>query len=348
MKKLFLFIISCIIYHFAQAQTTDSLNYERLLRYYQSKQYVAAAEYLKGLSKDAADVKKLQQLGYANFMSGKYEDAEKDYLRANELLPGDPVTLTGLADLSAMLNQTEMANKRYLEVVKADSNNFNAYRQLAKLAPDTQHDLRKNYLIKANYLNPIDAEVAAELADTYFKETQFIKANELLSTALAADSTNLVTIGAKIPVSMALKKYNEALQYGKKLLKIYKSPPESLLFQMAMCYREIKDHKNAVEFFKQAINEGISPKTASYYGLLGESYESMKQNKEAIESYKRGLLFENNGSLYYNLALLYEDKLNDKKNAISYYTQYLSSIKNPEKQKRHIAFIKNKIEELKR
>jgi len=348
MKKLFLLILTCVLYQSARSQGTDNLDYERLLQYYQSQQYNEALQYLQGIYKDSSDVKKLSQIAYSNLMAGKYAEAEKDYLRLNTQLPGNALILTGLANISTHLNQNDKAIALYTEVIKVDSSNFNAYKQLTRLIADPQNALKKDYLIKASLLNPLDAEIAAQMSDSYFKETQFTKAEATLKTALQADTNNLILLNARIPVSMALKNHDEALKTGKKLLAIYKTPPENLLFQMALCYRETKDYKTAITYFQNAIKEGISPKIASYYGLLGESYESMKQNKEAIDIYKRGLLFENNGSLYYNIALLYEDKLNDKKNAISYYTQYLNSIKDPEKQKRHIAFIKNKIEELKR
>jgi len=80
---------------------------------------------------------------------------------------------------------------------------------------------------------------------------------------------------------------------------------------------------------------------------LGDSFENIDKNEQANTAYKRGLLFENNGSLYYNIALVYENKFNDKKNAISYYNQYLKTI-NPQEQPKLITFIKNKVDELKR
>lgn len=297
-----------------QAQTTDSLDREKLLQYYQAQQYAEAVQYLHNISKDSSNVNLARQLAYANLMAGK----------------------------------ATAARAFYLQVLKSDSSDFNTYKQLAKLEDDTHGAAAKAYLHKANELNPADAETAARLADIYFKNNLFSKAEETLKPALKADSTNLMLLNVKMPLDMVLKRYPEAIRTGKSIIQSYKTPPENLLHQMALCYREIKDYKTAINFFESAIKEGISPKIASYYGLLGESYESLKQNKEAIETYKRGLLFENNGSLYYNIALVYEDKLNDKKNAISYYTQYLNSIKDTEKRKRHIAFIKNKIEELKR
>ncbi|WEK18392.1 MAG: tetratricopeptide repeat protein [Candidatus Pedobacter colombiensis] len=314
MKKLFFLFFLCLIYQLTQAQTADHLDPEKLLNYYQAQQYAEAAQYLQDTYTDSTDVSKLKQLAYANLMAGKLPEASGFYLK----------------------------------VLKTDSNNFNAYKQLAKLESNLQSPSKKAYLLKANGLNPQDAEVAIQLADLYFKSNQFNKAEETLNLALSADSTNLLLLNAKMPVSMALKKYPEAIKAGKQLLAATNGPTENLLFQMALSYRGARDYKTATTYLQRAIKEGISPKIASYYGLLGDSYENLNQNKEALEVYKKGLLFENNGSLYYNIALLYEDKLNDKKNAIGYYTQYLNSIKDPEKQRRHVAYIKNKIEELKR
>lgn len=314
MKKLLLLIFACTLYQLGQAQTTDSLDREKLLQYYEAQQYAEAAQYLQNFNNDSTDIKKIKQIAYANLMAGKLTEAKA----------------------------------HYLQVLKIDSNDFNAYKQLAKLENDAKDPSKKAYLLKANQLNVTDAEVAAQLAEIYFQNNQFNKSDEVLKPALNADSANLQLLTVKMPLDMILKRYAEAIKTGKSLIKFYKTPPENLLQQMAVSYREIKDYKTATVYLEQAIKEGISAKIASYYGLLGDSYESMKQNKEAIEIYKRGLLFENNGSLYYNIALVYEDKLNDKKNAINYYTQYLNSIKDTEKQRRHIAFIKNKIEELKR
>lgn len=348
MKKLFILFLTCIFCQLAQAQTTDSLDHQRLLEYYQAQQYAEAAQYLQRIYTDSNDVNKLKQLAYSNLMAGNISEAEKNYLRLNTQLPENTVVLTALADIKSRLNQDDEATWFYLAAIKIDSNNFNAYKKLAKLENDSPGTSKKAYLLKANQLNPRDAEVAAALADSYFRANQFSKAEETLKPALAADSSSLILLNAKVPVSMALEKYPEAIKAGRTLLEKYGTPSENLFFQMALSHREIKDYKTAIAYLEKAIKAGISTKIASYYGLLGDSYENINQNKEAIKVYKRGLLFENNGSLYYNIALVYENKLNDKKNAINYYTQYLNSIKDPEKQKRHIAFIKNKIEELKR
>ena len=288
MKKLFILIFTCIFCQPALAQTADSLNDQRLLEYYQAQQYTEAAQYLQRSYTDSNDVKKLKQLAYANLMAGNFNDAEKNYLRLNTKLPENAEVLTALAGIKARLNQDDEATRLYLAVIKIDSNNFNAYKKLATLENDRQHSSQKTYLLKANKLNPNDAEVAATLADNYFRNNQFGKAEETLKPAFAADSSNLILLKAKVPISMALEKYGEAIKAAK-LLEKYGTPSEHLFFQMALCHREIKDYKTAIAYLQKAIEAGISPKIASYYGLLGDSYESVSQNKEANKATKKGL-----------------------------------------------------------
>jgi tetratricopeptide (TPR) repeat protein len=98
---------------------------------------------------------------------------------------------------------------------------------------------------------------------------------------------------------------------------------------------------------QKTIGEAVSPSVASYYGLLGDSFENIDKNEDATKAYKKGLDFENDGSLLYNIALVYETKLNDKKNAISYYEQYLKTV-DKTKQAKLVRYINTKIEELKR
>jgi len=239
---------------------------------------------------------------------------------------------------------------------------------------------RINYLRKANELNNTDGDVAFDLAELFYKMNFFDKATEVLKPAIAADSANLQLLKMKMPIAISSKNYEEAIATGQKLLsfgdsstfvlnnlgKVYyltldyqnalksflmikqkTGDGEALNFNIARSYRGLKDYSNAIPYLQNAIKEGVSPLVASYYGLLGDSFENVNKNEDANKAYKKGLDFENDGSLLYNIALVYETKLNDKKNAISFYEQYLKTV-NKEQQPKLIKFINNKIEELKR
>ena len=381
MKKSLIFIFALFILQSLRVSAQNTPDNSKLLDLYQTQRYAEAAVYLQSIFKeDTQDPKELSQLAYANLMAGKLPEAEKSYLKLYTLQPTNLSTLFSLANISIRRGIDEKAKGYYQEILKLDSTNFNVYKQLASLDKNDINTEKIKYLRKANTLNPTDADVAFSLCEIYFKMNFFAGADKVLQPALAADSTNLQLLKMKMPISMANKKYDESIATGFKLLSFGDSSTfvlnnlaksyflkldyrnalkyfliindkafdnEGLYYNIGLSYRGIKDYKNATPFFEKAIKEGISTKIASYYGLLGDSFEEINKNEEANAAYKRGLLFENNGSLLYNIALVYETKLNDKKNAISCYEQYLKSV-NEKEQPKLIIFIKNKINELKK
>ncbi|RZK78558.1 MAG: tetratricopeptide repeat protein [Pedobacter sp.] len=377
-KKILLAVLGAMCLIASQAQV--KIDNERLLEFYQTQRYAEAAAYLQTIYKeDTQDPKEISQLAYANLMAGKLPDAERNYTKLYEQQPTNLGSLFSLASISVRRGNDEKAKGFYKEILKVDSTNFNVYKQLAYLHKEELNTEKINYLKKANQLNPTDAEVAFSLCELYFKMNAFTVASEVLEPALKADSTNLQLLKMKMPISMANKKYPESIATGNSLLAYgdsstfvlnnlaksyflqldYKNAlkyfliindksfdNEGLYFNIGLSYYRMKDFTKAVPYFEKAIKEGISTKIASYYGLLGDSFEEMNKNEDATNAYKRGLLFENNGTLLYNIADVYE-KLKDKKNAISYYEQYLKTL-NEKDQARQIIFIKNKIAELKK
>jgi len=381
MTRCLTILFFILITQISNLKAQNTVDNNKLLELYQTQRYAEAASYLQSIFKeDTQDPKELSQLAYANLMAGKLPDAEKSYLKLYALQPNSLPTLFSLANISIRRGIDEKAKGYYEAILKLDSTNFNVYKQLASLNKDDISTEKIRYLRKANTLNPTDADVAFNLCEIFFKMNFYAEADKVLQPALAADSTNLQLLKMKMPISMANKKYDESIATGFKLLSYGDSSTfvlnnlaksyflkldyrnalkyfliindkafdnEGLYYNIGLSYRGVKEYKNAAPFFEKAIKEGISNKIASYYGLLGDSYEEINRNEEANTAYKRGLLFENNGSLLYNIALVYETKLNDKKNAINYYDQYLKTI-NEKEQPKLIIFIKNKITELKK
>ncbi len=384
MKKLLFILTIFCTYQYSIAQSKRTIDNDKLLELYQSQRYMEAADYLRGIySEDTQNPKELNQLAYANIMAGKLPEAEKNYLKLYEQQPKNIPVLFSLANINSRRGNDEKAKEYFEEIITIDSTNFNAYKRLADIykGEDIISIITKMKILeKANKLNNTDADVAFDLCEVYFKMQAAFKAIKVLDTALTADSTNLRLLKMKMPIGLATKNYNVAIETGETLLKYGDSSSfvlnnlaksyflqlnyqkalkyflkldsqklgnEVLYYNIGMSYRGLKDYKNAIPYLEKAIDQGISQKIATYYGLLGDSFEGVNKNTEANTSYKRGLLFENNGSLLYNIALVYETKLNDKKNAIDYYGQYLKTI-NANEQPKLIGFIKNKIEELKR
>lgn len=381
MKKLLLLLFIYFYIPVVNAQNKSAVDKEKVLDYFQTQRYGDAALYLQSVFKEnTTEPKELSQIAYAFMMAGKLSDAEKYYEKLHELQPENISTLFSLANINNRRSNSGKTKDYLVQVLKIDSTNFNAYKQLASLSKENALIAEQiNYMVKANKLNPTEPEVAYDLAEFYFKANLFDQAEKILNPAIAADSNNLQLLKMKMPILMGGKKYKESILTGEKIMSYGDSSTfvltnmgkshflqleyqkalnyflkvsevtknETLFYNISLSYRGLKDYKNAITYLQKTIDLAISPNTASYYGLLGDSFENVDKNLDANVAYKRGLLFKNNGSLYYNIALVYETKLNDKKNAISYYNQYLKSI-NAEEQPKLITFIKNKIEDLKR
>ena len=380
MNQLKSIFVVCML--FAGTLGVKGQDADTLLHFYQTQRYHDALQYLQGyVQEENSDLKTLEQLGYLNLMAGKLPEAEKIYLKLYESDTSNIPVLFNLASLQVKRGQQLKAANYYKSILALDSSNLAAYKQLASLSKGINAKDYLTYLNKANKLNPVDPDVAFDLCELYFNQGNYSKANAVLTPALKADTANLQLLKLKMPMSIANKKYKEAIKTGEKLLSYGDSSTfvmnnlakshfllldyrnalkyflqvkdkamenEGLFYNIALSYRGLKDYKNGGIYLDKTINEAISDKTATYYGLLGDSYEQVDKYQEALAAYKRGLLFENNGSLYYNIALVYEKGLQDKKNAIANYNLYLKHFTEMSKNPKLAGFIKNKIEELKR
>ncbi len=368
-------ILLCFYNFSAQPAKTDP---EKLLEYYETQRYADAALYLQSIYPgDTQDVKALSQIAYCNMMAGKLPEAEKNYQRINAIQPDNIPALFSLASINSRRGHASNAKGYLQQIIKLDSLNFNAYKQLAASADTPESQL--NYLKKANSLNTTDPDVAYDLSLTYSGLKQFKPAYDVLKTAIASDPENFTLQQALLPVANQLGKYTEVIDTGEKLLKnhadvnvmndlgqayfyikeyhqcisLYKMleemgvQNESIFYFMALSYRELKDYHNAVIYAQKTIDEAISDHTTLYYAALAGIYEAKNQYNDAVTAYKRGLTFGASNIIYYRLGLLYDLHLKQPKNASTYYQLYLKNKPDEEKEKEQIAYAKGRIPALK-
>lgn len=375
MKKL---ILLFIIFSFKTLYAQNiSLDKEKLLEYYQTQRYADAALYLQSVyPPNTTDVKALSQIAYCNMMAGKLIDAETAYIKINELQPNTLSVLFSLANIYTKRGNGAMAKKYLANIIAIDSTNFNAYKQLANLTDSV--NLKIGYLKKANLLNAVDADVAFDLSFQYKLLKLYEPAYQVLKVAIAADTNNFILQRAQLPIANMLKKYAEVIAVGEKLLQVetdenvikdvgkayfflkdyqkcigyYKTleilnaQNETILYFMALSYRELKNYEMAIAYAKKTIEEGISENTAFYHEILGNMYDDINQATKAKNAYQKGLTFKPEKSIYYRLGLLYDFKLKEPKNALSYYKLYLKSKPDAVKNKIEMEYVKNRITEM--
>lgn len=354
--------------------TAQGVDKEKLLEYYESQRYADAAQYLQSIyPEDTKDIKALTQMAYCHMMSGKLQEAEKNYIKVNAAEPNNIPVLFSLAHINSRRGNGTKAKTYLLHIIELDSLNFNAYRQLAGFGDSAESKLI--YLKKANTLNRTDPDVAYDLSSVYRELKQYQQAYDILRTAVDADTDNFTLQSAQLPLANQLGKYNEVIEIGEKLIKekadanvmnemgqayfylkeyqkcaaLFKAledlgiQNEGTLYYMALSYRELKEYDKAATYAKKAIEEGISNHTALYYTALGGIYEQKEQFSNALEAYKRGLTFNNSNAIYYRLGLLYDFNLKQPKNAITYYTLYLKNKPDAAREKEQIVYTKARI-----
>ncbi|MEH3115541.1 tetratricopeptide repeat protein [Pedobacter terrae] len=380
MKNLFILLALSILTFTSYAQVTETVDKEKLFDLYQSQRYADAAQYLKGIyGENVNDFKILSQMGYCFLMAGNHVEAEKLYTKAYALQPQNLSILFSLGNINTKRGNTEKARLYYGEIVKIDSNNFNVYKLLANLYQSPKDDsLKLNYLLKANFINPLEGDVAADLAELHSSFQQYEKAYRVLDIAIKGDGDNLVLQRAKLPIANQLKKYGEVIASGEKLLKdgadagvikdvakayyytkkypkaiaLFKEleaaamENEATLYYTSLSYRALKDYNRSALYTKKTIDEAISPNTSSYYALLGLVYEENNQLALASAAYKKGLQFKATPTLYYRLAVFYDTSLKQGKNALKYYNLYLKSRPSLADDKEEIRFSKGRIAQL--
>lgn len=378
MKKLLLFIALLLAVYQLNAQSSGLVDKDKLFDFYQTQRYAAAGEYLKEVyGSQIDDPKILTQIGYCFLMASNYPEAEKFYVKAYHLQAGNLPILFSLASINTRRGNNEKARNYYGEIIKIDSNNFSVHKLLANLYGH-KDSMRLVYLLKANQLNASDGEVAGDLAEIHALHQNYDKAYSVLNIALEADSENLVLQRSKLPVANQLKKYNEVISAGERLLKdlmdagvvkdlakayyytqnyqkaitLFKElekigmQNEATLYFTSLSYRALKNYAQATLYTKKTIEEAISPNTSSYYGLLGMVYQENNQTSQAVAAYKKGLQFKANPTLYYRLGILYDTKMGKSKIALGYYHQYLNHRPNLMDEKEEIEYTKARIAQL--
>ncbi len=363
----------------SQIKEVDNLY---LLDLFQSQRYIEASDYLKNTYKEPiTDKKVLSRFGYSLRMAGKLSEAEGYYSR---ILAQDTTELPALFSLAG-INQAKgnfvRASGYYKTILAIDSNNFSVYRQLSDMIEASEGLLfAAPYLAKANFLNPLDGDVAYNYSKILKSAKQYKLAEEVLDIAIAADSTNLILLRGKAELAFAVDKWPVVIEICNKLITegdqgvhilkmlgeaYYSSKKyamaieifqgmeqnlqqsESTLYFIAMSYKALENYPKAIEYFNKTLKESISPNAAEYYALIGDSNQKNNQARLALASYNKSLFFESKPLTFYSMATLYDQKLNDKITALKYYKKYLNA-KPPKGHESYIEYSKYRITQLSR
>ena len=363
---------------YAQDQRPDN---NKLLELYQTQQYREAAKYLQAFYPDTTiDPAVLGRLGYCYRMAGDYVQAERYYRRLYALDSLNISTLVNLATLHVQRGMYLQATDYYQRIVALDSNHVGAYRALSgMLKRNGDAESAYNYLRRANSIQPLNSDIAFDFAQLCLEMEKYGSADTALQRALQADPQHGLLLLGKLTVADKLKRYIEVVTVGEQLLSqgdesqrvlsllargyfhtgdfiACKDTYERLLaaygqmgemdyYYFAMAYKAMKQYQEGLACMDKVLELAISPNTAFYYGRKGDLHDLANQPSAAASSYLRSFQFEIIPLHYYSLAIVYDRKLTDARNALRYYRLYLKQ--NPPAEERvYVDYVQKRITEL--
>jgi tetratricopeptide (TPR) repeat protein len=361
MKNLFACITILLCSSFAFSQQSSKIDNALLLDYYQNQRFLDASDYLKKtFPEPVTDGKVLAQMAYASQMANRLVDAEGYYQRLYDMDTTSKSSLYSMASINLRRGNMVKAEFYYKKIIQKDSTNYLAYKQLASIASGKNNITAAIvYLQKANRLNSYDADVAADLSDYYINLQQFDLALRVLNKSAENDPEDVVILTSLMKLNAKQKKWPETITVCLKLINLGSDggdvltklgiayygmknyscgaetmaeitdieQTESSCYYLSMCYKGLKDNKNAIVWMSKAIDQGISPNISSYYGEIADTHEHMAVYKKAITDYQKGLQFKEDPSIYSALASLYDVQLKDKAMAKLYYKKAADAYK---------------------
>jgi tetratricopeptide (TPR) repeat protein len=309
MKSTLICIAFCLVSFIGFAQEATKVDDALLLDYYQAQRFGEAADYLKkSYTEPINSIKALGQLAYTCNMAGRLAEAEGYYQRIYAIDSTNTPVLYSLGSLNLRRGNITKAEAYYKRITARDTTNFMVYKQLAQISHD-KNDIPSyiDYLQRANKLNPAEPDVASDLSDVYVDIKFNDQAEKVLSLAIAADPANIVLLKSQMKLQYSQKKWPETISTCLKLMdngdmsgfvvnklgvayyniKSYecsiaaflsvdaREQNETSYYYIALAYKALKDQPMAIFYLSKALDEAISPNTASYYGEIADSNEKL-------------------------------------------------------------------------
>ncbi len=302
------------------------------------KRYAEAlAEYRKAETLNPANINTKVNIGTLYQEQKKYDAAINVYDSILKIQPYNSQVLTYKADCFKELKRNNDATELYKAALKLDPKNSAIKAKLFELLKDTMPaDEVLAFLYKNVQNKPMDSNSYYEFAYELHKANKINDAIVYYLETIKLDRNN---VDAYINLSQAYrqkKNYNDAYGIIKKAVSI--APDNELVKkQLELCTKEYaaSTYSLASDAFQsgnyqKAIVEykKIDPPTVDSYIGLAASYQSIQDNQNAIEYYKKAMeLSPKNDEIPFYIASIYA-KNNDFENAKKYIE--LSLGKNPE------------------
>lgn len=169
---------------------------------------------------------------------------------------------------------------------------------------------------KALQFNSSD-DIRLAYGDYLVEQHKYFQAVDQYGKVLEGNLNNVPALEKMAKVSFDLKRWNDVVMYGNKLLQ--NGNAKELKYMIGKSYYELENYGQSQKYLTIALQE--DPRHLPSVSLLGKVLIEMSNYKQAIEVYAKTLeLDPSNNQITYELGLLYYT-MNDERQAIKYFEQ---------------------------
>jgi tetratricopeptide (TPR) repeat protein len=176
--------------------------------------------------------------------------------------------------------------------------------------------------LKGDSIGFLDSDRLEALIDHYLINSQYNKAKACAEHAITQFSYNQVFHLRKAQAISAMGQLKEALHILTQIEKL-ESPSMEFLLTKASIFSQIRDSKNAIKFFREALAISDPEDRDEIYLDLAMEYENINDYRNAVMILKEAIKSNphNEGAIY-EIAFCY-DQLGEYSSAIQCYSDYI-------------------------
>lgn len=309
--------------------------------------------------KDEDNLDYILKLAYCNFQSGRYPDAKLFYREALKLDSLNTVAISSLGSIFERELNYQAAYDQYQRLIEIDTTNSYYFKKNGFTALRLGRPLVSiAYFLKAHELNSNDVEAIDQLSSIYLAIDQLEYAEKMIFKGLSIDPNNIKLRYNKARLAQKNKDYptviyniqramvqGDTSDYYQMMLGVAYLQTDSLdqaIFHLneiinrkkdneythhylGLAYRDKGETEKSVEHFEQAIEQGLSPKMATFQADLASIHSENNQYKSAYDHYQKAYEYSGEAEYLFQTARSADQYYKDKNIALRYYQKYLKT-----------------------
>lgn len=327
-----------------------------VLGFFRERRYLEAAAYLESFRDSARPGDPvLSTLGYAYYMGGELRQAARCFETLYAADSSDLAACQYLGDISLASGDKTRALDYFcrLSELKPDVAAYN--KQLAVLWTKLGNGDASWYYYRLAYrAAPGDPETVAGLAGCLIEQDLYKKADSILDAYLSRDSLQTAILETRVTSAFFQKDYRRIFPLTGKLLQmqsvslepflcaayahyflhqyqeaentcalliLHNLKTRTVLYLMALCYREQHKYQLSLLTLDECISDALSKDAVTYLSEKGSIDEALSRPREALREYDTAYYIFRDPVALYQKAGIY-DRLKQYGTALSYYRRY--------------------------